>query len=256
MLKTLDDEQKLNLAFIGSCIKGFAHNINTPLSAIMGRSEMLQMRFNRIKTRADSGIDREELEKCIKDISLILENSARVSETIKNVMKKSINAEAVKEQHIRLDNLLKDELEFLKADMFFKHNIEKTYDIAASIPSLRGVYVHFSNSFLEILENCKQAMLNSDEKKLIVLMGCDDQHIEIKFHDTGCGFEPEARERSLAMLENISEEGDMSASVTGMQRVARLLRPYNAQFQILSLPGDTTFTIKIPLQKDKKLQEG
>ncbi|MEI6126311.1 MAG: HAMP domain-containing sensor histidine kinase [Pseudomonadota bacterium] len=253
MLKNLDDEQKLNLAFIGSCLKGLAHNINTPLSAIMGRSEMLQMRFNRIKSRADSGIDKEELEKCIKDIALILENSAKVSETVKNAMKKSINAESVKVQLIRLDTLLKDELEFLKADMYFKHNIEKTYDIPESIPPLKGVYVHFSNSFFEILENCKQAMLNSDEKKLLVFMGCDDRTIEIRFHDTGCGFDPVTREHMLDMLCTTSEKGDLPATVTGMQRVARLLRPYNAQFHIQSMPGDTTFTMKIPLQKDKNI---
>jgi signal transduction histidine kinase len=248
MLRNLNDEQKINLAFIGSCIKGIVHNINTPLSAIMGRSEMLQLRLNRIRDKISLHNDREELDKCMRDISIIIENCNRVSETIKNVMQKSINAEYDKAQIINIANILKEELEFLKADMDFKHNIEKSYHIKENIPSIEGVYIHFSNSFLEILENSKQAMLNTEEKKLTVSVLCDGKCIEVKFHDTGCGIEPEKREQLLQTLQNpYSASQDTDVTDKGIPRIARLLKLYNVQFDIQSKPGDTTFSIKFPL---------
>ena len=250
MLRDLDDDQKINLAFIGSCTKGVVHNVNTPLSAIMGRSEMLQLRLNRIRDKISAHVEGEELDKCLRDISLIIENCNRVSETIKNVMKKSINAECEKKQSINIASLLKEDLEFLKADMEFKHDIEKSYHIDEKIPSIEGVYVHFSNSFIEILENSKQAMLNKEEKKLTVSISCDSKSIEVKFHDTGCGIKPAERDKLLRTLQNSqSDTQDADVIEKGIPRVARLLKRYNAQFDIKSKPGDTTFTIKIPLQK-------
>ena len=46
-MKQYTPEQVLNLATIGRLVKGLVHNVNTPLSAIMGRSEMLQMRLKK-----------------------------------------------------------------------------------------------------------------------------------------------------------------------------------------------------------------
>ena len=108
MLKNINDEQKINLAFTGSLGKGVAHNVNTPLSAIIGRSEMLQMRLNRIRDKYGPDIEIDELEKCLKDISLIIENSNRITETIKNMMQKIINVESNMPQNINISNLLND----------------------------------------------------------------------------------------------------------------------------------------------------
>ena len=157
MLKNLNDDQKTNMAFIGSLIKGTIHNINTPLSSIVGRSEMLMMRIKKMKDKLISNIEIEEFDKCLRDASLIMENSNRISEIIKNVMQKSINAESSDLQKLNIAKILINELEFLNSDMDFKHNIEKIYNISENIHTIDGLYVHFSNSFLEILENCKRS---------------------------------------------------------------------------------------------------
>ncbi len=248
MLKGFDDEQVLNFAFIGNYTKGMAHNVNTPLSAIMGRSEMLLMRFNRIKDKVASHMDVEELDKCLRDISLIIENSNRVSDTIKNTMQKSINAEGTQAHSLNIARVLREELEFFKADMDFKHNIEKKYNISNKTPSILGVYVHFSNSFTEILENSIQAMINTEEKRLTVDVKPTDKSIEVTFHDTGCGIEEEKTEKIMQILQSPPLDlTDVNPSYRGISRIGRLLKPYNVQFDIRSRPGDTFFSIKIPV---------
>jgi sensor histidine kinase regulating citrate/malate metabolism len=141
---------------------------------------------------------------------------------------------------------VKEELDFLQADMDFKHNIEKSYHIDKHVPLINGVYVDFSNSLLEILENCLKAMLKTEKKELIVTVGSTDTFIEVKFHDTGSGIEPEKKKQLLQILQDPSSVSLMESDL-GISRVARLLKPYKAQFDIQSKPGDTTFTIKIPL---------
>lgn len=246
MIRDFDEDQKLNLAFMGSCIKGVAHNINTPLSAIIGRAEILQIRLNKFKNKTSSENNDEVLDKCFKDINLILENSVKITEMVKNAMKKSINAESKKIQPVRIDSVMKDELDFLQAHMFFKHNIEKTFHIDENIPPLDGNYVHFSNSFVEIIENCINALSDSDEKKLMIDVTYKNHSIEVTFHDTGCGMNDAVKENLLKTL-NTSAESTYNGIETGIQKVARLLRPYNALFTIESNPGDTTVTINFPL---------
>ena len=47
MLKNYDNDQINSLAFTGSLLKGTAHNINTPLSSILGRADILRLRLDR-----------------------------------------------------------------------------------------------------------------------------------------------------------------------------------------------------------------
>ena len=48
MLKNYDNDQINSLAFTGSLLKGTAHNINTPLSSILGRADILRLRLDRL----------------------------------------------------------------------------------------------------------------------------------------------------------------------------------------------------------------
>jgi len=244
MLHNYDTDQKMNLAFIGTCVKGVAHNINTPLSAIMGRAEMLQMRLNKIKATGGATVSVEDIEKCLKDTTLIIENSIKVSEIVKNAMKKSIGAESLKQQPVRIDTLLKDELTFLQADMFYKHSVEKIITIQEPVPPLQGVPVHFSNSFLEIIDNSLHALQDAAVKKLTVTVSSNEQEICLVFHDTGCGMDAGTRERLYSVL---CSGADADGVDKGMQRVARLLRPYGARFDIQSSQGNTAFSVRLPV---------
>lgn len=245
MLREYSEDQKINLAFVGACLKGVAHNINTPLAAVMGRAEMLQMRLAKLQAAGAPALTREDIERCIKDATLILENSVRVSSIVKNAMKKSMTVESSESQPIRIEQLLKDELDFLNSDMFFKHSVLKQYEIQEDLPPLRGTAVDFSTSFLEIIDNSLRAMKDTLEKRLTVTAALDGKMIRIAIHDTGCGIEPELQKQLLELLH--SGRTTPQHSEQGLQRVARLLAPYCARFELVSEPGSTTVTVLLPV---------
>ena len=132
MLKDLSPDQILSLAFIGSHIGGIAHNINTPLSAIMGRMELLQMRLGKIRMAAGTALD-TELEKCFNDLSIISQCCAKVDDTLKNSVQTCSGILENQRSGIQLDALLKSVLAFLNADMEFKHQTVKTFDFNENI---------------------------------------------------------------------------------------------------------------------------
>jgi len=79
MLKDKVQKQILALAHIGSLIKGIVHNMNSPLSAVLGRSEMLQLRLQKLKKFDSESSVTEILDKCINDVEMIISNCSKVN---------------------------------------------------------------------------------------------------------------------------------------------------------------------------------
>ena len=246
MLPTLTIQQRDNLAMIGTLMRGITHNINTPLSAIIGRSEMAQMRIQKLKSRSTAQVPAaDEFEKIVRDLTLIIENTERVSDILKNVTQKSINEQHVEIQPINICLLLKAELSFLEADMTFKHKIEKSCNLDEAIPAIPGVYSHFSNSFLHLLDNSIRAMHNTEQKKLTITGKYDGACVAIEFRDNGCGIDEALR----AALENYlnNKSAQTIKKNGGMSYLKILLEPYKPIYQITSVPGNTAVTISFPV---------
>jgi signal transduction histidine kinase len=208
------------------------------------------LRFQKLKEQpvAQSNGIAEDLNKSLKDATIIIENSEKITQIIRNVMQKCANELMYTVQEINLSLLLKEELRFLESDMAFKHSIEKVYDLKDVIPSIYGVYSHFSHSFLQILENCKNAMKTADLKQLTVSLDYHEKNIAVMFHDTGCGIEPRKKEAILTFLNSTTSDNSRHPEITGgLYHVKMLLQNYNPIFKITSCPGDTTFAIHFPV---------
>jgi signal transduction histidine kinase len=233
-------------------MRGVAHNINTPLATIMGRSEMVKLRCQQLMERDESKADglSDDINKSLKDITLIIQNTEKITAIIKNVMNKCVHELLYQVQEINLSMLLTEELRFLESDMEFKHKIEKTYNLNGIVPSIYGIYSHFSHSFLQILDNCKKAMDKAEIKKLTVTLAYHNKCITVMFHDTGCGFEPGKREDIVQFLNNNGSDDSRIDGLAGggMYHVKMLLKKYNPTYDIASCPGDTKFVIQFPVR--------
>jgi signal transduction histidine kinase len=110
-------EEKLlrehKLSDIGILASGIAHNLNGPLSIIVGYLDLLYSRAS----------DLEE-------IPIILTQTERMKEIISNMMIKSRHEQDERGRMLNLNTLLKNELKFLDANLNFKHNIDKQYEFA------------------------------------------------------------------------------------------------------------------------------
>jgi len=245
VLTELTVQQRDNLAMIGTLMRGITHNINTPLSAIIGRSEMAQMRIQKLKDKCREQVTvTDDFEKIARDLTLIIENTERVSDILKNVTQKSINEQLDEIRAINLCLLLKEEMSFLEADMTFKHKIEKVCNLDETIPYIHGVYSHFSHSFMHLLDNSIRAMEGVAQKKLAINGRYDGHCIIIEFRDNGCGIDESTRSALVNCLNNRAAQGIKNSG--GMSQIKKLLEPYRPVFAITSIPGDTNITISFP----------
>jgi C4-dicarboxylate-specific signal transduction histidine kinase len=245
MLKNYDNDQIISLAYTGSLLKGTAHNLNTPLSSVLGRADILRLRLDRVFDSITDPVAMQEFEKCRRDINLIIENSNRVSSIVKNAVHRSITAIQNATKPVNIACLLRDDLEFFQSDMEFKHNTEKKFSIDTSVPVIMGAHVHFSNSFTEIIENAQAAMLGNETKILTISVQSEADSIVVVMSDNGCGMDEQTR---LTMIHTLEHPPDSAADpLSGLASVALMLQPYNPRFQVERSAGTTTVTVAFPL---------
>ncbi|TNF53452.1 HAMP domain-containing histidine kinase [bacterium] len=229
------------LASIGNLLHGLAHNVNTPLSAVIARAEMLGERVKGLKeeqlTKTEEGDDKltAKLDKCVRDAEVIVVNAMKISGIIRNMMNKRLQEEEDSPQMLNLTSLLREELQFLEADMTFKHEIQKTYNLDQSPPLIKGVYYHFSQCLTNIINTIMKSFDGSDVKELTVSSNHNDDTIYIEIHDTGLVHGPDI------------QEGEYQPSNgTWLKHAKELLRPYRGELTVSNKPHDNLYTISIP----------
>jgi hypothetical protein len=115
-----------NLAHMGSLLGGVVHNLNTPLMWVMGRAQLLQARNEKLETLKDFSDD--ELDKIKqkneKDITSILEGADKIDSILKGL---GYKIQMVNEGYtsVELREFMEMEVNFLMADMRFKHDTKR-----------------------------------------------------------------------------------------------------------------------------------
>lgn len=232
--KVLD--KMYRLAGMGELLDGVAHNLNTPLSAVMARAEMLVDRLRGLKQETPQGAApapealTAKLDKSIRDAEVIVTNALKLADGIKNMMNKRLHEEEDAPQMISLNQLIKDELQFLEADMVFKHEITKTCTLDESLPAVRGIYYHFSQSLIEIVRAMLASLAGSDRKELTITTRRNDDTVLVEFNDTGLDGDRPGQDFSALRLASVSA----------------LLKPYGAALTVSRKPHDNRYILTIP----------
>ncbi len=261
--------EKHKLSSIGLLVQGIAHNLNTPLGVILGRSELLKTEIeevlgekipkllqpvveeNQIVAEAEAHT-REIKGSADNCLDVILKQVEQMSDIIGNMMYKSRQEQDSERKNINMNQILEGELTFLNADMHFKHDIEKRYHFDPDLPYIEGVYSDFSQSFTNIIRNAIDAMYHVEKKVLTVTTRHDDHFVYVLINDTGQGIKEEDKFRIFDPFFTTKEFGDSDGGPSGvglgLHSCYQLLNPYGVTFEVESEPGDTTFTVKIPIK--------
>ena len=153
---------------IGQLASGLAHNLQSPLTAIKGYAQLIQ-------------VDRGEIE----EVRLILKEVEEIQKITHNLM---IRTRALQDNSIKpvfLNDLIRNELEFLQTQMLFKHTIQKHVQLDPELPVITGIYSELSQIVFNLLFNSIQAMTDSPEKNLYIETRHDDESVYIEVRDTG-----------------------------------------------------------------------
>lgn len=225
------------LSAIGRLTAGISHNLNTPISIIQGNAELLKLRHPELK-----------------EIDIILRQTVRMTDIIKTISKKGQDVQNARVVKIDLNKLLQDELDFLNANLFYKHHVTKQIELDPDLPPIEGQYSDFSQGLLHIIQNAIDAVYDRETRVVGVQTSFDDQAVFVKISDSGCGISSEERGKIFSPFYTSkptqavdNDPNKPRGTGLGLSLARSSLEPYGAQISFESeVDKGTTFTIRIP----------
>ena len=172
--------QSEKMSAVGQLIAGVAHELNNPLTAILGYAQLLES---------------EKLEpKVMEYVNKIFKQGQRTHRVVQNLLSFARQRKPQKEQ-FDVIKVLEEALLLRDYDMKVG-NIRLERDLQAAVPAVLGDPHQLEQVFLNIINNSIDAMsgeVNGEQKKpehhFRVRVAVMDSSVNIEFHDSGPGIQ-------------------------------------------------------------------
>ncbi len=160
------------LAGIGQLVSGVAHELNNPLTAVMGYTEML--------------LDRVGNEKDRRELDIVQREALRMKNIIQNLLsfaRQSKPQPAPVDLAIMLDDILK-----LRAYHLRSHHIIVETVLPETMPVVMADESLIKQVFMNVLKNAEEAVDKLPEKHIEIKVLVESETVQIQFQDHGPGF--------------------------------------------------------------------
>ena len=232
MEKKLEQQiiQSERLAAMGQMIGGFAHELNNPLTSILGMAELLQ----------EGGVS----EAAHKQISILHQQARRAAEIVQN-LQYFARPPAPGRSQVNLNELVQRTVQ-MQAYPLRKSNIAVDFLQEPSIPAIVADPNQLMQVFLNLLLNAEQAIRESREKGTIrVRIGRNPDSVWIVFQDDGPGIAPENLTHIFDPFFTTRRPG--RGTGLGLSICKTVLREHGGNIEAASAAGEgAVFTITLP----------
>jgi len=224
--------QSERLAAMGQMIGGFAHELNNPLTSIMGVAELLQ--------------DGEKEESRRKQLVMLQQQGRRAADIVQNLMYFS-RPPAPGKGPIDLNELVQRTLH-LHAYSLRKNNIAVDFLPEPSLPTVTGDLHQLMQVFLNLILNAEQAMREArDRGTLRIRLEKGDKTVAVTFLDDGPGIATEVLPNIFDPFYTTKRPG--RGTGLGLSICKAILREHGGEIEASSGPGGgAVFKITLPAQ--------
>jgi two-component system NtrC family sensor kinase len=163
------------MAAVGQLVSGVAHEVNNPLTAIMGFSDLL------MENPEVPGSAR-------KDLQVIIEEAQRTKEIVQNLLSFA-RQRPPERQLVQINDILRKTI-VLRAYDFSNHGVEIVQKFDDRLPELVGDSHQLQQVFLNILNNAYDAVHATGRPGVVEIHTLqDDGWLEVLFRDNGEGIQ-------------------------------------------------------------------
>jgi signal transduction histidine kinase len=210
-----------------------AHELNNPLSGILGFTQMLL---------EDKGLTAQQRE----DLETILTQSQRCRTIIQNLLQFSRPKEP-KMEPLDLVLLMQATLQLVNYE-YTTSGIDLALDCQNDLPMVRGDSGAVQQVFINLLTNARQAMENQKQAHLTIRMGAEDGIVRIQFIDNGPGIPPEILGKIFDPFFTTKAPG--KGTGLGLSICHTIMHQHQGQISAKSAAGTgTTFTLDFPVYR-------
>jgi len=223
--------QSERLAAMGAMIGGVAHELNNPLTTILGNSDLL--------------LETETNETSRKRLALLQQDARKAAEIVKNLTYFS-RPPAPGKSRLNLIEVVERTLN-LHAYSLRKNNITVDFLRAEGLPYALGDPHQLMQVFLNLIVNAEQAIREVRERgTLRIRLGKSDASVWVSFHDDGPGIPKENLPSIFDPFYTTKRPG--RGTGLGLSICKSVVKEHNGTIEAANAPdGGAVFTVTLPV---------
>lgn len=219
------------LSALGQLIAGVAHELNNPLTTIIGRTEIMLAEIEDGKT--------------LSDLGQILSQGQRAAKIVKNLLSFARQASPEK-QLCNLNDILRGVLDMLAYD-FRVNNIEVKAVLDPHLPETMADPSQIQQVFVNIVNNAHQAMKEKEGPRMLTLRtGREGDRLRIELGDTGPGIPLDQQGHVFEPF--YTTKSETKGTGLGLSISYGIVKAHGGKMEFKSTIGEgTTFIIELPV---------
>lgn len=233
-LKRLEEQliQAEKLAAMGQMLAGVAHELNNPLTAILGVTELLKEKQNvEDSTKRQLDLTHRQARRAARIVQNLLEFSRPASP-----QKKTLDLNSIVERTLQLHE-----------HSLRRNNIEVDFHIQQALPGVVGDANQLIQVLLNLVTNAEQAIREvRDSGRIQIRISRVSSRLSITVQDDGVGVKPDALPRIFDPFYTTKRPG--GGTGLGLSICMSIIREHGGTIEADALPaGGSAFTVYLPV---------
>ena len=227
--------QAKKLSSIGEVISGVAHELNNPLSGVLGFSQLLMARHG------EGPMSRE--------LDRIHSSALRCQKIVKNLLSFS-RVHKPERKYLGLNGIVEKTLEVRKYQLEV-NNIEVVKDLEPGLPKTMLDYHQIQQVLVNLLNNAQQAIQSARPEcgRLNIRTWHQANTILFQINDNGEGMDPETLERVFDPFFTTKDQGQGTG--LGLSVSYGIIKEHGGKIYAQGRRGEgSTFLIELPVHKE------
>ncbi len=224
--------QAEKLSALGELISGIAHELNNPLTGVMGYSQLL--------LSSQASATKETMEKIHRE-------AVRCQKIVQNLL--AFARRRAPERTMTDVNALVESTLDLRAYQLKVDGVEVSTDLDPNLPPTLGDFHQLQQVFVNIINNAHHAMIEAGQPgKLSISTRHSDGAIRVTFADTGPGIPEDRIQRIFDPFYTTKEIG--KGTGLGLSLSYGIVREHEGRIEVRSRPGEgACFTVVLPVRE-------
>ncbi len=222
--------QSEKLSAVGEFVAGVAHELNNPLAAVMGFSEMLK--------------DADVEEKHRRHLDLIFKSARRCQKIVQSLLSFARRHQPERKP-VAVNKLIEEVLEIV-AYQLRTNNVEVVCRFASDLPLVLADGHQIQQVLLNLVNNARQAIeAHQASGRITITTEAGTRFIRVMIQDNGPGIPPDYLQRIFDPFFTTKEVG--KGTGLGLSLCYGLIKEHGGDITVASQPGKgATFTIELP----------
>ena len=237
-LKRLEEQliQAEKLAAMGQMLAGVAHELNNPLTAILGVTELL---------RDSEGVQ----DNTKRQLELTHRQARRAARIVQNLLEFSRPA-APQKKPLDLNSIIERTLQ-LQDHSLRRNNVQVDFQPQSDLPTVIGDANQLIQVFLNLISNAEHAIREvRDSGRIQIRIGRIGTHISVTVQDDGVGVAQEALPKLFDPFYTTKRPG--GGTGLGLSICMSIVREHGGSVDVETLPaGGSAFTVYLPSAPDE-----